>query len=335
MKNGDVKMAATLFVLIGEEMSSEVLRYLNEAEIEAISKEISNVGPISSEEGEKSAEELYQLLVANRFVSEGGVDYAKKVILRTLGAGPAKRIMERLSSSYASSNAFESIDRLNPIQLSQFIQNEHPQTIALILAHLTPSSSAELLESLPEEIQSDVAVRMSSLETISPDVIRGISVVLEEKLKPVGTYAHSQAYGAIRAVAELFNRMERRRSRAVLERIDSEKPEVANSIRQLMFVFEDIATLDDAAIREILQRVEKKVIAQALKGSTDPQQQQFYRNMSQRAVEMMREEIEIMGPVKIKDIHAAQQRIVEIVRKLEEEGVITIGGGGGGDEYVV
>jgi flagellar motor switch protein FliG len=335
MKNGDVKMAATLFVLIGEEMSSEVLRYLNEAEIEAISKEISNVGPISSEEGEKSAEELYQLLVANRFVSEGGVDYAKKVILRTLGAGPAKRIMERLSSSYASSNAFESIDRLNPIQLSQFIQNEHPQTIALILAHLTPSSSAELLESLPEEIQADVAVRMSSLETISPDVIRGISSVLEEKLKPVGTYAHSQAYGGIRAVAELFNRMERRRSRAVLERIDSEKPEVANSIRQLMFVFEDIATLDDQAIREILQRVEKKVIAQALKGATDPQQQQFYRNMSQRAVEMMREEIEIMGPVKIKDIHAAQQRIVEIVRKLEEEGVITIGGGGGGDEYVV
>ena len=335
MKNGDVKMAATLFVLIGEEMSSEVLRYLNEAEIEAISKEISNVGPISSDEGEKSAEELYQLLVANKFVSEGGVDYAKKVILRTLGAGPAKRIMERLSSSYASSNAFEAIDRLNPIQLSQFIQNEHPQTIALILAHLTPSSSAELLESLPEEIQADVAVRMSSLETISPDVIRGISAVLEEKLKPVGTYAHSQAYGGIRAVAELFNRMERRRSRAVLEKIDSEKPEVANSIRQLMFVFEDIATLDDAAIREILQRVEKKVIAQALKGATDPQQQQFYRNMSQRAVEMMREEIEIMGPVKIKDIHAAQQRIVEIVRKLEEEGVITIGGGGGGDEYVV
>jgi flagellar motor switch protein FliG len=335
MKSGDVKMAATLFVLMGEEMSAEVLRYLNEAEIEAISKEISNVGPISSEEGEKSAEELYQLLVANRFVSEGGVDYAKKVILRTLGAGPAKRIMERLSSSYASSNAFESIDRLNPIQLSQFIQNEHPQTIALILAHLTPSSSAELLESLPEEIQADVAVRMASLETISPDVIRGISAVLEEKLKPVGTYAHSQAYGGIRAVAELFNRMERRRSRAVLERIDSDKPEVANSIRQLMFVFEDIATLDDPAIREILQRVEKKVIAQALKGATEQQQHQFYRNMSQRAVEMMKEEIEIMGPVKIKDIHAAQQRIVEIVRKLEEEGVITIGGGGGGDEYVV
>src|SRR5437867_12888833 len=227
MKSGDVKMAATLFVLIGEETASEVLSYLNEAEIEAISKEISNVGPIASDEAEKSAEGLYQLLVANRFVSEGGVDYAKKVILRTLGAGPAKRIMERLSSSYASSNAFESIDRLNPIQLSQFIQNEHPQTIALILAHLTPSSSAALLESLPGDIQADVAMRMATLETISPDVIRVISTVLEEKLKPVAPYAHNHGYGGIRAVAELLNRIDRRKSRTVLEKIDTIQPDVA------------------------------------------------------------------------------------------------------------
>jgi flagellar motor switch protein FliG len=334
MKSGDVKLAATLFVLIGEETAAEILRYLNEAEIEAISKEISNVGPIASEEAEKSAEELYQLLVANRFVSEGGVDYAKKVILRTLGAGPAKRIMDRLSSSYVSSNAFEAIDRLNPIQLSQFIQNEHPQTIALILAHLAPNSSAELLESLPEDIQADVAIRMASLETISPDVIKGISALLEEKLKPVGTYSHNQEYGGIRAVAELLNRMDRRRSRAVLERIDGDKPEVANSIRELMFVFEDIATLDDQAIREILQRIDKKTIAQALKGATDQQQNQFFRNMSGRAVEMMKEEMDLMGPVKIKDVHASHRRIVEVVRKLEEEGVINLGGGGG-EEYVL
>ena len=331
MKSGDVKMAATLFVLMGEESASQVLKFLNESEIEQISKEISNVGPLPAEDAEKSAEELYQLLVANRFVSEGGVDYAKKIIMRSLGAGSAKRIIDRLSSSYVNSNAFEAIDRLNPLQLSQFVQNEHPQTIALILAHLTPSSSAELLGALPEEIQAEVAVRMASLETISPDVIRGISVVLEEKLKPVGTYAHSQAYGGIRAVAELFNRLERRQSRAVLERIDSDKPEVANSIRQLMFIFEDISTLDDPAIRELLQRVDKKAIAQALKGANEQLQAQFFRNMSGRAVEMMQEEIEIMGPVKMRDVHAAQQKIVDVVRKLEEEGVISIGGG---DDYV-
>src|SRR2546430_748183 len=329
MKSGDVKMAATLFVLMGEETAAEVIRYLNEAEIEAISREISTVGPIAAEDAEKSAEELYQLLVANRFVSEGGVEYAKKVILRTLGAGPARRIMDRLTQSYSRSNAFDAIDRLNPIQLSQFIQNEHPQTIALILAHLTTASSAELLESLPEDIQADVAVRMASLETISPEVIRGISAVLEEKLKPVGTYAQ-QAYGGIRAVAELLNRIDRRKSRAVLEKMDSSKPDVANSIRELMFVFEDIATLDDAAIREILQRVDKKTIATALKGGTEQQQQQFFRNMSGRGGEMMKEEVEIMGPVEIKDVHAAQQRIVEVVRKLEEGGRIKLGGRGSG-----
>src|SRR2546425_4319664 len=335
MKSGDVKMAATLFVLMGEETAAGVLRYLNEAEIEAISKQISNVGSIPAEEAEKSAEQLYQLLVANRSISEGGVEYAKKVILRTLGAGPARRIMDRLTQSYSSANAFDAIERLNPLQLSQFIQNEHPQTIALILAHLASTSSAELLESLPEDIQADVAVRMASLETISPEVIRGISAVLEEKLKPLGTYAHNQAYGGIRAVAELLNRMDRRKSRAVLEMMDGSKPEVANSIRELMFVFEDIATLDDAAIREILQRVDKKTIAAGLKGATEHQQQQFFRNMSGRGVEMMKEEMEIMGPMKIKDVHASQQRIVEVVRKLEEEGIINLGAGGGGDEYVV
>jgi flagellar motor switch protein FliG len=328
-------MAATLFVLIGEETAAEVLKHLNESEIEAISREISSVGPLPSGEAEKVVEELYGVLAANSFVSDGGMDYAKKVLLRTLGAGPARRILDRLSSSYVASNAFEAIERLSPMQLSQFIQNEHPQTIALILAHLRPSASAELLESLPEDLQADVAVRMASLETISQDVIQGISSVLEEKLKPVGTFSNNQAYGGIRAVAELLNRMERRRSRAVLEKIEGDKPEVANSIRELMFVFDDISTLDDQAIREILQRVDKKTIAQALKGATDQQQTQFFRNMSGRAVDMMKEEMELMGPMKIKDVHAAQQRIVEIVRKLEEEGIISLGPGGGGDEYVV
>jgi flagellar motor switch protein FliG len=333
MNSGGSSMAATLFVLIGEAASAEVLKHLTEPEIESISRAISNAGPVGAEEAEKSAEELYQTLTANRYVSEGGVDYAKKVILRTLGAGPAKRIMERLSSSYANANSFDAIDRLNPVQLSQFIQNEHPQTIALILAHLSTGASALLLESLPEAIQADVAVRMASLDTITPEAIQGISSVLEEKLKPVGTYAHSEAYGGIRAVAELFNRLNRQRSRAVLEMIDTNKPEIANSIRELMFIFEDVATLDDAAIREIIQRVDKKTIAQALKGSSESQQNQFFKNMSGRAVDMMKEEMEIMGPVKTKDVHVAQQRIVEVVRKLEEEGLINVGGGG--DEYVL
>ena len=175
---------------------------------------------------------------------------------------------------------------------------------------------------------------MVSLETISPDVIGGISSVLEEKLKPLNVCAENQAYGGLRAVAELFNRLDRRRSRAVLDLIGGDKPEIAKSIRELMFIFEDVATLDDTAIREILQRLDKKTVAQALKGATETQQQQFFRNMSQRAVEMMHEEMEIMGPVRMRDVQAAQQRIVEVVSKLEEEGLINISGIGG-DEYVI
>ena len=327
-------MAATLFVLMGEDAAAHVLKHLNEAEIEQISREISSVGPLTSDDADKSAEELYQTLVANRFVSEGGADYAKKLIMKSLGAGSARRLIDRLSSGYADGNPFEAIERMNPIQLSQFVQSEHPQTIALILAHLNPSGSAELLGSLPEEIQAEVAVRMASLDTIAPEVIQSISNVLVEKLKPVGTVAYSQAYGGIRAVAELFNRLERRQSRAVLDRIENDKPEVANSIRQLMFIFEDIATLDDAAIREILQRIDKKTIAQALKGATPEQQQQFFRNMSSRAVEMMQEEMDIMGPIKARDVNSAQQKVVEVIRKLEEDGIISIGGGSG-DAYVV
>ncbi len=334
MKSGDAKMAATLFVLMGEDAAAHVLKFLNESEIEQISREISSVGPLTSDDADKSAEELYQTLVNNRFVSEGGVDYAKKIIMKSMGAGSAKRLIDRLNNGYANGNPFDAIERMNPIQLSQFVQNEHPQTIALICAHLSPSSSAELLGSLPEDTQAEVAVRMASLDTISPEVIQGISSVLEEKLKPVGTVAYSQASGGIRAVAELFNHLDRRQSRLVLDKIETDKPEVANSIRQLMFIFEDIATLDDSAIREILQRVDKKTIGQALKGATKDQQNQFFRNMSTRAVEMMQEEMDIMGAVKMRDVNSAQQKIVEIIRKLEEEGIISIGGGNG-DSYVV
>ena len=326
--------AASMLVLLGDDVAAGVMKHLNEVEIEQLSKEISNVGPIAADQAEQTAEELYQLLVANRFVSEGGVDYARKIILKTLGAGSAKRIIDRLSTSYASYNAFQAIDKINPLQLTQFIQNEHPQTIALILAHLTSSSAAGLLESLPEEIQAEVAVRMANIEETSPEVIKSISTVLEEKLKPVGAYSNGENFGGIRAVAELFNRLDRRMSRAVLDTIETDKPEIANSIRELMFIFEDISSLDDAAIREILQRVDKKTIASALKGTLPDLQTQFFRNMSQRAVEMLKEEMEIMGPTKTRDVHSAQTEIVEVVRQLEEDGVISIGGGSD-EEYVV
>ena len=333
MSFGDARKAAELIVLLGDEVAAGVMRHLNEGEIELIAKEISSVGTLASDTAEKSAEELYELLVANRFVSEGGVDYARKVILRTLGSGPARKIMDRLSNTYANDNSFQLIDKMNPQQLSQFIQSEHPQTIALILAHVSPRSSALLLGALPPDLQSDVALRMASLNEISPDVIRSISSVLGEKLKTVGMYTSAQSSGGIRAVAEMLNHLDRQITRSVLDTIDSVKPEIANSIRQLMFKFDDISILDDLAVREILQRVDKKTIAQALKGTSEDLQTKFFKNMSSRAVEIMQEEMEVMGPIRAKDASAAQQQIVELVRKLEEEGVISIAGGA--DEYVV
>ncbi len=328
----EARKAAAMCVLVGEDVASGVMKHLNDSEIEQLAREISSLGPISADNAESAAEDIYQLLMANRWVSQGGVDYARKVILKTLSTDSAERIIDRLASSYASSNSLESIDNVNPAQLSQFIQNEHPQTIALILANLPPRAGGHLMASLPEVIQAEVAVRMASIEEISPDVIGSIAKVLEEKLKQVGNYQNGEGLGGIRAVAEMLNRLDRRMSRAVLERMDKKEPEIATSIRQLMFIFEDIAILDDSAMREILQRVDKKTISQALKGTAPELQNQFFRNMSQRAVEMLKEEMEIMGPMKTQDVQSAQTVVIDIVRQLEEEGVISIGGGA--EEYV-
>ena len=329
----NAEKAANMIVILGEEAAAEVMGHLNESEIEILSKAISTVKPAMGEEAEKDAEELYQLLVANRYVAEGGKDYAQKVIKMAMGSGPAKRIIDRLSSSYASWDAFQAMDKVNPIQLSQFIQHEHPQTIALVLAHLGPRAAAELVESLPEPIQAQVSLRMASIEEVPPDVIKSIASVLEEKLKPAGNYGESEGLGGVRSVAEMFNRLDRRRSRSVLEEIEVDQPEIANSIRQLMFIFEDIQMLDDNAMREILQRLDKKSIAEALKGTDSKLQNQFFKNMSQRATEMLKEEMEVMGPIKARDAHRAQQSIVDVVHQLEEEGVIGLGADED-DEYV-
>jgi len=328
MNTDATKMASTLLMLMGEEAASNILKHLNESEIEEITKQISTAESTTPQETEKSAEELYRLGFLNQQISEFGSDYAKRVVMRALDPGPAKRIIDRLSSSQSGSHALQAVDRMNPKQLAQYLQNEHPQTIAVVMAHVTPTSAASLLRALPEEIQADVAIRMAHLGPVGPEVVRCISSVLEEKLKPAAaSSAAAPAQGGKRAVAELFNRLGRKASNGVLERISSATPEVAESIKQLMFIFEDIAMLEDAAIREILQRLDKKVIAQALKGATDGLQQRFFRNMSQRAVEMMNEEIEVMGALKAKDIQTAQQKVVETVRKLEEEGIIKLNDG--------
>jgi flagellar motor switch protein FliG len=252
-----------------------------------------------------------------------------------MGLGPdgSRRVIERVIKSLESAAGFNALEKADPQQLSRFIQKEHPQTIALILAHLDSTAAAELLGTLPENVAADVAIRIANLGEIPPDVIRRISAILTQKLSAMGT-SRVETVGGARPVAEMVNKMDRVAGRTILERIETENPELAVTIRNLMLVFEDIMLIDNVGIREILQRVDKKALTLALKGTSEELQAHIFKNMSQRAVEMMKEDMEALGPVRIRDVEKAQHEIVEVIQKLEQEGVITMRGGGG-DEYVV
>ncbi|HJW71233.1 MAG TPA: flagellar motor switch protein FliG [Geothrix sp.] len=327
-----MQKAAVLMVTLGDETASNIFKYLEEDEIQTISREIAITKHVQPEIAEEVMEEFHTMTQARSYISQGGIEYAKKLLIKSVGPEVARKIIDRLVKALESSAGFTSLERANPQQLSKFIQSEHPQTIALILAHLNASQAAELISSLPEALRSDVAMRMASLQEISPEVVRRISLILEQKLEALGSFA-TEAYGGVRAVAELFNRMDRNTGRTVLEKIETENPQLAASIRDLMFVFDDILLIDDNGITEILKRADKKTLTIALKGTSEELQTMFFRNMSSRAVELMKEEMEFMGPVKLKDVEKSQHEIVEIVRQLEEEGVISIGGGGG-EDYV-
>lgn len=328
------RKAAILLVLLGEEASGEVFKHLQEEEIQTLSREISLTRAIDPGVADGVIEDFRALSQAREYYASGGLDYARKVLQKSLGPEHARRIMERLQRVIESSAGFTSLEKANPQQLSKFIQNEHPQTIALILAHLDPPQAAELLTSLPEKLQSDIAMRMASLEEISPEVVRRISMILEQKLAALGSYDVAE-FGGVRAVAEMLNRMDRAAGRMVLEKIENDNPDLAAAVRDFMFVFDDIQMIDNSGIQEILKRVDKKSLATALKGTSEAIQELFGRNMSKRAGELLKEEMEYMGPVRLKDVEKAQHEVVEIVRQLEEENLLTVGGSGGGDEFVV
>jgi flagellar motor switch protein FliG len=328
-----LRKAAIVMLLLGEELSSEVFKHLSEDEIEGLSKEMAALGPVPMGLGEKVLDEFHQITVAADYVTRGDIDYARRVLNRTLGPDQARRIMDRVLRSFQSTAGFTSLEKADPQQLSKFILGEHPQTIALILAHLNPGSAAQLVALLPDTLRVDVLTRMASLEDISPDVISRISSVIESRLKALGGVTREQ-HGGVRAVAELFNRLERNISGPVLEAIEAKRPELAVSIRNLMFVFDDLAQVDDNGMREIVQRADKKALTIALKGASEEIRERFFSNMSKRAAEMLREEMEVLGAVRLRDVEKAQQDVVSIARKLEEEGVIATGAAAG-EAYVV
>jgi flagellar motor switch protein FliG len=328
-----LRKAAIVSLLLGEEQSAEVLRHLREDELEKLAKEVAGLGHISASLGETVLEEFHQNVVASEFAGRGDVDYASRVLRMTLGNEAAQRVMDKVQRSFESTAGFQSIERADPEQLSKFILGEHPQTIALILAHLNPGHAAQLVTLLPDNLRADVLTRMASLDDISPDVITRISSVIEQRLRTLGGPSR-ETHGGVRAVAELFNRLERNVSAPVLESIETQRPELAVSIRNLMFVFEDLVHVDDNGMREIVQRADKKSLTIALKGASEEIRDRFFKNMSKRAAEMLKEEMDVLGAVRLRDVEKAQQDIVAIARKLEEEGVI-VTGAAAGEAYVI
>jgi flagellar motor switch protein FliG len=327
------RKAAILMVLLGDEASAGIFRFMQEDEIQEISKEISRLGEITPEVADSILEESHRLTMAQAFLARGGPEFAKRLLIKAFGVEPSKKLLDYLNISLQNAVVgFDSLQKADPAQLSKFIQSEQPQTIALVLAHLNSSQAAALLSSLPAQLRAEVVMRMANLEQISPDVINKITAILEQKLRSLGDFSR-ESYGGIRAVAELINRMETKAAAAILEKIEGENPAMALSIRNLMFVFDDVMLIDDPGMREILQRVDKKALTIAMKGTSEDLRNQFFRNMSHRAVEMMREDMDVLGPIKVKDVETAQQQIVSIIRKLDESGIISLKGGGG-DEYI-
>ena len=326
------RKAAIVMMAIGEEHSAKLMKFLQEDEIERIAREVASIGSVNPEQGESVLSEFHQMTAAADYISSGGVEHARRLLTKSLGPDMSRRILDRVIKSFNTNAGFATLEKANPQQLSKFILGEHPQTIALILAHLNAGSAAQLVTQLPDEMRADVLMRMASIEDISPEVIGRISGVIDQRLKSLGSGSR-ETHGGVRAVAELFNRLDRSVSQPALERIESESQDMAVQIRNLMFVFDDLSTVEDVGIREIVNRSDKRVLTIALKGASEEIRQRFFANMSKRAGELLKEEMEIMGAVRLRDVEKAQHDIVAIARKLEEEGVITTGAASG-EAYV-
>jgi len=329
-----LRKAAILLVMLGDEASSALLRELDQSEIEEVSREIARVQTLTPEESEGVLDEFHKMVTAHEYVIKGGIEFARKVLVNAFGEEHAQRLLDRLMKTMGNESlSFDALQKTDPQQLSKFIHSEHPQTIALILSHLNPSQAAALLHSLPKELRGDIAARMASLDQISPDIISKIANVIGLKLRALGEMSR-EYYGGVDAVAEMLNRLDSNTTKDVLEDMEKNNAPLAESIRHLMFVFEDLLLLDVNAIKEVLAKVDRKILTVALKGTSEKIKVHILQAMSQRGADMLREDMDAMGPIKIKEVEAAQQQIIGVVRQLETEGVVSLKGATG-DQYVV
>ncbi len=328
----NTQKVAILFIALGPEYSAKLFQHLDDEEIEAVTLEIANQKQVDGETKAKVVSEFYQMAMAKDYISTGGLEYAQNVLEKALGSEKAMDIINRLTTSLQV-RPFDFLRKTDPSQLLTFIQNEHPQTIALIMAYLDPDQAATVLSSLTPEQQADVAKRIAIMDRTSPDVIRDVERVLERKLSSLVTQDFTTA-GGIEAVVEVLNRVDRTTEKTIIENLEVDNPDLAEDIKRKMFVFEDIVQLDDRSLQMVLREVDQKDLSLALKATPDEVAAKVYKNMSSRAADMLREEIEFMGPVKIRDVEEAQQKIVGVIRNLEDKGEIVISRGNG-DEMIV
>ncbi len=329
---GGVEKAAILLISLGPEKSAAIFKHLKEDEIEALTLEIANTRSIAPELKEGVVNEFYEICLAQQYIAEGGVAYAKDLLEKALGPETARVILGKLTASLQV-RPFEFIRRTDPQQLVNFIQDEHPQTIALILAYLPTAMASEVLSMLSDEKQADVARRIANMDSTSPEVIRQVENVLEKKLSSLVNQDFTNV-GGVESIVDILNNVDRSTEKNIIENLENDDPTLADEIRRKMFVFEDIANLDDKSIQRILREIENNDIAVALKGVSDEVQDVIFRNLSSRLADMIEEDMEYMGPIRLKDVEEAQQKIVSVVRKLEDAGEIVISRGGGDDIIV-
>ncbi len=324
--------AAILLITLGPDASAQVFKHLKEEEIEKLTLEIANARKVTQEQKDKVLVEFHQLALAKEYISSGGIDYAREIIEKALGTEKAMMIINRLTSSLQI-RPFDFARKTDPGQLLNFIQNEHPQTIALIMAYLQPDQAGSILSALPPDRQVDVAKRIALMDRTSPDVIKDVERILERKLSSLVTQDFTAA-GGVDSIVEVLNRVDRTTERTIIENLEIQNPELAEEIKKRMFVFEDIVLLDDRSLQLVLREIDSKDLALALKASSTEVADKVYKNMSKRAAEMLREEIQYMGPVRIRDVEEAQQKVVNVIRRLEESGEIIVSRGKG-DEIIV
>ncbi|MBQ6844618.1 MAG: flagellar motor switch protein FliG [Agathobacter sp.] len=327
-----LQKSAILLIALGPERSATIFKHLKEEEIEELTLEIANTRSITPQVKDEVINEFYQVCLAQQYIAEGGITYAKELLEKALGAEKAQGVITKLTASLQV-RPFEFVRKTDPSQLLNFIQDEHPQTIAMILSYLAPGQSALVLGALPPEKQADVAKRIAMMDRTSPDVIKEVERVLERKLASLVNQDYT-IVGGVDAIVSILGNVDRGTEKHIMESLEIEEPELADEIRKKMFVFEDILLLDDRAIQRVLREVDNADLELALKSTTEEVQNVIFKNLSKRLAAMIKEDMDFMGPVRMKDVEEAQQKIVGIIRRLEDSAEIVISRGGGDDIVV-